>query len=87
MPSEASSEFLKYCNVFLWIIFSLGDFVADGNFDEVVTQILNQVDGSNAHQRLSEEDLLHLPRVKVAKEQVDNEGSFFPENLILIKFL
>jgi hypothetical protein len=53
---------------------NLGDFATDANFDEIVTQILNQFDPSANNQRISEEDLQHLPRSKVTNQQVENES-------------
>ena len=54
--------------------FSLGDFATDGNFDEIVTQILNQFDPNASQARITEEDLQHLPRIKVSQQHVDNEA-------------
>jgi hypothetical protein len=53
---------------------NLGDFATDANFDEIVTQILNQFDPSANNQRISDEDLQHLPRSKVTQQHVDNES-------------
>jgi len=54
---------------------NLGDFaLGDANFDEIVTQILNQFDPSANTQRISDEHLQHLPRTRVNQQQVDNES-------------
>jgi hypothetical protein len=53
---------------------NLGDFATDAGFDEIVTQILNQFDPTANTQRISEEDLQHLPRSKVSQQHVDNES-------------
>uniref|UniRef100_A0AC34GRF0 RING-type domain-containing protein n=1 Tax=Panagrolaimus sp. ES5 TaxID=591445 RepID=A0AC34GRF0_9BILA len=53
---------------------NLGDFATDAGFDEIVSQILNQFDPSANTQRISEEDLQHLPRSKVTQQHVDNEA-------------
>uniref|UniRef100_A0A914Z000 RING-type domain-containing protein n=1 Tax=Panagrolaimus superbus TaxID=310955 RepID=A0A914Z000_9BILA len=53
---------------------NLGDFATDAGFDEIVSQILNQFDPAANTQRISEEDLQHLPRSKVTQAHVDNEA-------------